>query len=129
MVLKTYLIDWLENDDLYKRKLDRKNAEKVCKKLKRHFKLNFSTEFSKRGDAGTARYYHNSIQLNGTGTISLGVINHEVAHHLAFKKGSKKHNKVFRKCLKKCAKYIRKKNYWEGKIAFSIKEKNKEGKI
>ena len=80
---------------------DNKEAEKIIKKLRRHFKLNFSYEFRLRswGRAYRSFFGGKSIDFPKSGT-SLGLICHEVAHIVCYTKYQGKsvgHTKKFQR--------------------------------
>lgn len=82
----------------------KEEANKIVKKLRRHFKLDFTTLFVNQhnGCFLTSAWNGNIIKLP-TKNISLGIICHEVAHALDKKKWGwcNNHNKKFRTCMKR----------------------------
>jgi len=117
-MLKTYLDEWKAYPDLGKRTVCKVDAKKIFKKIKRHFKINAYVNFSPRMKDGYA--FRNGKILIGTHP-SLVIIAHELAHVLEYQKyGSTGHTKRFKKVMLKIVKYIRKKNYWENNIVYTM---------
>jgi len=129
MTLVCYHKDWLLNANAWKRKTDIKNANKIVKKLRRHFKVEWeqdgmSAYFIPRQRKGTASIHTNRITLPAK-DISLGIICHEIAHLVSRKRyGSTGHNKKFMKALKIVNKYAEKKHYFDNEVNWNIQRKH-----
>ena len=77
---------------------DNDEADKVIKKLMRHFKIKFTWDYKLRS-WGKAHYFWNFIEFPKH-NVSLGMICHEIAHLLSYKKHGKKgrgHGKKFQR--------------------------------
>jgi predicted SprT family Zn-dependent metalloprotease len=109
--------------EFHKIQITQTDAEKLLKKLTRHFKthmprLEFNTRHPGRGIARHLKVnpgYTYSITLNKN--PYLNVVTHEFSHLLANKKYNKncKHTKKFMKTLKQVNNYVLKKNYFNCK--------------
>ena len=98
---KHYMESHLEWKDHYEKKYPTdKEAMKVIKRICRHFKILPTFEFTNRS-RGRAFYWRNKITLP-TKNISLGMICHEIAHLVAFKK--------YGRCVGHTKKFYRKNN-------------------
>ena len=119
-----YEIDWKENANAWKRSSEKQEALKVCKKLARHFKLGDVTFYFDTNHTGLANGRWNTIRLPRK-NISLGLINHEIAHLVTYKKFGNKvgHSKKFMRCLKQVNNYTKKKFYFDNFVEWKIKPK------
>lgn len=128
MALVCYHEDWMLNANAWKRKTDKKNAEKITKKLRRHFKVRngcwgWDLDFHK-GRKGTANLGNFTITLPSK-NISLGLINHEVAHLVGSQRyGSKGHDKKFKRALKMVNRYAKKKFYFDKEVDWKFDDKH-----
>ncbi len=103
-----YLLEHMFHKDLYAHQYSQNvEAEKIIKKIRRHFKLDFSYEFTQNSN-GHALSYSKYIKLPKK-NVSLGMICHEIAHLLAFKKwGDRvKHNRKFQTQCNRVCKWAR----------------------
>lgn len=127
MALKCYHTDWEENKSAWKRKTQQKDADKIVKKLRRHFNVRWddgkvSALYIERRK-GTASKTNNRITLPKK-DISLGIINHEIAHLVARKRyASKGHDKKFMRALKLVNRYAQKKKFFDAEVQWSCKSK------
>ena len=82
-------------------------AEKIIKKIRRHFKLDFQWEFSQI-NTGHALSFTNKIKFPRK-PVSLGLICHEIAHLLAYKKWGDRvnHNRKFQTQCRRVCKWAR----------------------
>lgn len=132
-----YLFDWLENptrqismankpkghvyswetkiySDLYGKRMHCSDAERLVKKLARHYKLPHTEVFwNKRMKRFVGRAFYGSLKsvIHLKNPTDMGVVCHEVAHILAHHKHHKNqhHNKKFIKNFKIITNYVRKK--------------------
>lgn len=131
MSLKCYERDWHENANAWKRHCDFQQANKVVKKLRRHFKVpwecnGMAADFIKKQRKGTASYYTNRITLPSK-NISLGMIAHEIAHLVHKKRyNDHGHNKKFMKALKIVNNYVKYQNYYDSIIDWKIESKHRK---
>jgi|TARA_Y100000310_G_C20502750_1_gene724834 predicted SprT family Zn-dependent metalloprotease len=121
MTLKTYWKDWKENGNAFKRRTDDiKKAKLIVNKLRRHFKVpgyNYFTKTNGGGFASTSGGLTFSKR-----DISLGVINHEIAHLVALKRyGTLAHDKKFKRALKIVNNYVKKKYYFDKYVDWNFK--------
>ena len=135
MTLKTYYEDWEENECAWKRRANWKEANKVMKKLRRHFKIPWDSDGQSalfvNNRKGSASVYGNRINLPKN-NISLGMMAHEVAHIVQHKKYNNiGHNKKFKKALKIVNNYIKRKNYFDKEVKWEGKHKviKRDGRI
>jgi hypothetical protein len=119
---KVYIDEWNQYPDMLARRVSQEDARKITHKLWRHFdipegmrNLNFTTH--RNGAA-----YSSSICLPSSGLISLDLIAHEVAHHLARVKygDTVHHNKKFKRCRDRIFRYVIKKNYFSDQFPITI---------
>ena len=88
MYLKAYERSHNEFRELYNKHVPPKEAEIICRKLIRHFKVGQYVDrvvFCKREGYGHASYGERLIALPKQ-NIALGIIAHEVGHFLVYKK-------------------------------------------
>ena len=104
--MKYYTEENKKYKDYFNTRYNPKQAEKIIKKLSRHFKLNLAYYFNNYswGRAGLNKKYIILPKDN----ISLGLICHEVAHCLPYKRNKKFHTKRFARVSKKVYNYARK---------------------
>ncbi len=123
--MKAYETDWSENSNAWKRKCQKDESKKILNKLTRHFKLGkLRYEFSRCRNSGTS-YTSRGLMKLPKKDISLGLINHEIAHFVTDIKYSSRHHhdKKFMKCLKLVNNYVRKKHYFDNFIDWKIDRK------
>jgi predicted SprT family Zn-dependent metalloprotease len=113
-----YFLERNRYTEQYNTQLTWKECEKIHSKLRRHYKL--------------TGFYHNKIRYNGricgraygSGIIELGknglnigILSHEIAHLIAYKKYQHmRHDKKLWNIMNKVMKYTKKKNYWKTEI-------------
>ena len=102
----------------FSKKLDSEEATIILKKMKMHYKLiwlrfGFTNRIRVAGKCFEQQY----IQLKPT--TSIGVICHEIAHALYYRKYGKtghSHNKKHWRLMKGVMAYCKKKNYWQEEL-------------
>jgi len=121
MTLVIYYQDWEENGNAFKRRTcDIKKAESIVNKLRRHFKVPGRNNFTKINGGGWANECGRLTFSKRD--ISLGVINHEIAHLVAYKRyGTFKHDKKFKRALKIVNNYVKKKYYFDKYVNWNYK--------
>ncbi len=117
--LKYYEVEWKNYPKDYSIKLNKEDAEMICRKLIRHFKLTnvAAVRFTKREDCGSCGANIRELPVCwitlAKKNISLGVICHEMAHALEFLKYKKAgHTKKHAILMKRIIAYCVKKEYW-----------------
>ena len=99
MYLKFYRTEWDVYHDFWQVRYTPAEADKVLRKLSRHFKVKCYWEFTKYKN-GNASYIWNTIKLPKQ-NIALAMIIHELGHLLAMKKYQHiGHNKYLKRANK-----------------------------
>lgn len=108
---KHYMDEHDQYQEFYRKKYGTpKEAEKIIKKLKRHFGLGFDYEFTTYGSGKYSNsWWRPEIVKLPKDNISLGIICHETAHALDYKKWGmcNNHNKKFRTCMKRVCNFAK----------------------
>lgn len=112
--LKFYEREHDEFQDAYARKLTRREAGMVYTKLLRHFKLGtkyiyFKSRLSSGGKANR-RYIILGKSPN------FGILCHEVAHLIDFRKRRSKHDKTLMFIMRRVVNYCKKRQWWEKEL-------------
>lgn len=102
--------DWF--GEAYGKKLNELQVTRVFKKLKRHYKIPHWLVINRKRSGGCCNRYR--IELGKE--PSLGLLIHEVAHAVDFKKRRSRHDKKFKKVMQKVFNYCKKKNWWEKEL-------------
>jgi predicted SprT family Zn-dependent metalloprotease len=131
MSLKVYEEEWHNYSDLYDMYTSTTSTKKIVQKLTRHFKIYTVNNiyFTKRRKASASRYGRYIVFSKDK--VCLGLIAHEVAHHLAWKRFPRKdvkHCRKFKSSMKIVVKYIRKKNMWKDKFTYKVGRKINENR-
>jgi hypothetical protein len=124
---------YLKEDERYpmiNRPISNEHAEKIIRKVSRHFKLNVKNIKFRNltSSSGRASWFCNKITLNNSPTLL--VVAHELNHFLVWKKylPDRKVNhggKRWLRCLERIIKYCDKKNWWIDEMGMIEKRKNK----
>lgn len=102
MYLKAYLQDWAYRKH-WTTRYNKIQADKIIRKLSRHFKINIKAVYYKNYSSGYA-IYSGYIVLPKK-NIPLAMICHELGHILAYKNGYKGHTKKAYKYIHRIYKY------------------------
>ena len=110
--LKFYYDEHNEFPKEYGMELNKVDIEKVIKKLKRHYKVDFDVLFnSKKNGHAFVMMYRPTINIPPK--TSLGMVCHEIAHIIHWTKyHGRRHNKKLYRIMKRLILYCRKKNYF-----------------
>lgn len=102
--------------DLYGKRMFCSDAERLIKKLVRHFKLpNTEVFWNKKLRRFVGRAFYGDLKsvIHLKNPTTMGIVCHEIAHILAHHKyhSNQHHNKKFIKCFKIITGYVRKKYF------------------
>jgi len=115
----TYLKEDVTYHYLRQKKVSNEHAEKIIKKVARHFKLGkISAEFRGQVDRGRAFSYREIIKMSWS--PSLLIIAHELNHFLIWKRYPSKHvnhgSKKWLRSLKRVIDYCEKNDWWKDEM-------------
>ncbi len=110
--LKFYEKEREEFPTEFNMRITQKDAEKINKKISRHFKFKAPTiMFRYNTDHGLAKY--GGWIMNLPKSPNLGLLLHELAHFNNYEKtGKGNHTKKLMRTIRRFIKYCQKKNYW-----------------
>ncbi len=110
---KVYVDEWKKYTDVFERLISQKQVISMVKRLKKHFDISpTQINFDKYHNASASTW---NLRFPSKDKISMGMVAHEVAHQLAWKKyhDNCRHTKKYQKCMKMIVNYVRKRDYWK----------------
>lgn len=116
--LEFYESEWVEFKESYAAKLNRAEATIVFKKLTRHYKLRLLLYWQAYKRGGGQFRSSGYVILPASGATNVGVLCHEVAHAIEFKKHRETHHrKRLMGIVRRVNAYAKKKGYWSAELS------------
>lgn len=110
-----YSTEHIDFPDHFSKKLSWIECEIVHKKLCRHYKINSFLIY--RGRV-CGRAFSNGRIILGVSGMNVGVICHEFAHLIAYRKyGHFRHNRQMYRIMCSVMNFVRRKNYWSDELS------------